>query len=98
MGTQPKEWAKLGALHGPKTGEPIFTDLCKWMDRSGSLGTVRHGFKCFGYTLFVAYFKAAHELNPKLEPRYVKNQLGMTPQLSTTTSDYLGSILTSVRR
>jgi type I restriction enzyme, R subunit len=30
--TQPKEWGKLEALHGPKTGEQILTDLCKWMD------------------------------------------------------------------
>jgi type I restriction enzyme R subunit len=65
--TQPKEWAKLEALHGPKTGEQILTDLCKWMDANGSLATLRHGFKCYGRTLFVAYFKAAHELNPELE-------------------------------
>ena len=30
--TQPKEWAKLEALHGDKTGEQILADLCKWMD------------------------------------------------------------------
>lgn len=30
--TQPKEWGKLEALHGEKTGEQILTDLCKWMD------------------------------------------------------------------
>jgi len=35
--TQPKEWAKLEALHGVKTGEQITTDLCKWMDSYGSL-------------------------------------------------------------
>lgn len=27
--TQPKEWAKLEALHGDKTGEQILGDLCK---------------------------------------------------------------------
>ena len=32
--TQPKEWAKLEALHGDKTGEQILGDLCKWMDRT----------------------------------------------------------------
>ena len=37
--TQPKEWAKLEALHGPKTGEQIVADLCKWMDANGSLAT-----------------------------------------------------------
>jgi len=83
--TQPKEWAKLEALHGPKTGEQILTDLCKWMDSSGSLATLRHGFKCYGRTLFVAYFKAAHELNPELEERYAKNRLGLTRQLHFST-------------
>ena len=44
--TQPKEWARLEALHGAKTGEQVLTDLCKWMDLNGSLATLRHGFKC----------------------------------------------------
>lgn len=83
--TQPKEWAKLEALHGPKTGEQILTDLCRWMDTNGSLATLRHGFKCYGRTLFVAYFKAAHELNPELEERYAKNRLGLTRQLRFST-------------
>jgi len=79
--TQPKEWAKLEALHGEKTGEQILTDLCKWMDNNGSLATLRHGFKCYGRTLQAAYFKAAHELNPELETRYAANRVGITRQL-----------------
>jgi len=79
--TQPKEWDKLEALHGEKTGEQIITDLCKWMDTYGSLATLRHGFKCYGRTLRVAYFKAAHGLNPELEARYAANQVGITRQL-----------------
>ena len=79
--TQPKEWAKLEALHGAKTGEQILADLCKWMDANGSLATLRHGFKCYGRTLHIAWFKAAHELNPELEERYAKNRLGLTRQL-----------------
>ncbi|MFO0875273.1 MAG: hypothetical protein U0575_15065, partial [Phycisphaerales bacterium] len=46
--TQPAEWAKLEALHGPKTGDQVLADLCKWMDANGSLATLRHGFKCYG--------------------------------------------------
>jgi type I restriction enzyme R subunit len=80
-GTQPKEWAKLEALHGVKTGEQILADLCKWMDTYGSLVTLRHGFKCYGKTLRAAFFKAAHELNPELEARYQANRLGITRQL-----------------
>src|ERR1035437_7598428 len=79
--TQPTEWAKLELLHGDKTGEQILTDLCRWMDVNGSLATLRHGFKCYGRTLRVAYFKAAHELNPELEARYSANRLGLTRQL-----------------
>ena len=79
--TQPKEWGKLEALHGDKTGEQVLTDLCKWMDMHGSLATLRHGFKCYGRTLRAAYFKAAHELNPELESRYAANRLGLTRQL-----------------
>lgn len=79
--TQPKEWAKLEALHGERTGDQIIGDLCKWMDTNGSLATLRHGFKCYGRTLRVAFFKAAHELNPELEERYKANRLGITRQL-----------------
>ena len=79
--TQPQEWAKLEALHGERTGEQVLGDLCKWMDTYGSLSTLRHGFKCYGRTLRVAIFKAAHELNPELEVMYAANQVGITRQL-----------------
>ena len=79
--TQPKEWAKLEAVHGERTGEQILGDLCKWLDQNGALATLRHGFKCYGRTLHVAFFKAAHELNPELEARYAANRVGLTRQL-----------------
>ena len=79
--TQPREWARLEALHGAETGEQVLADLCKWMDGYGSLTTLRHGFKCYGRTLYAAFFKAAHELNPELEARYAANRLGLTRQL-----------------
>ncbi|MEQ1934292.1 MAG: type I restriction endonuclease, partial [Fimbriimonadaceae bacterium] len=79
--TQPADWSKLEALHGAKTEEQILGDLCKWMDTTGSLATLRHGFKCYGRTLRIGFFKAAHELNPELESRYSANRLGITRQL-----------------
>lgn len=51
------------------------------MDANGSLATLRHGFKCYGRTLRVAFFKAAHELNQELEARYAVNRLDLTRQL-----------------
>jgi type I restriction enzyme R subunit len=83
--TQPKQWEKLKALHGDKTGERIIHDLCTWMDTHGSLATLRHGFKCYGRSLRVAFFKAAHELNPDLEARYQANRVGVTRQLHYST-------------
>ena len=79
--TQPREWAKLEALLGEKTGEQVLADLCKWMDANGSLATLRHGFKCYGRTLRPAFFKAAHGLNPELEASYAANRVGITRQL-----------------
>lgn len=79
--TQPEEWRKLEALLGDKTSDQVLSDLTKWMDSEGVLATLRHGFKCYGRTLRVAYFKAAHELNPELEARYAANRLGLTRQL-----------------
>src|SRR5688572_24134090 len=54
--TQPKEWARLEALLGDQTERQVINDLSKWMDTNGSLNTLRHGFKCYGKTLQVAYF------------------------------------------
>ena len=79
--TQPNEWARLERLHGDRTDDQILGDLCKWMDQHGSLATLRHGFKCYGRTLRVAFFKPAHALNPELEARYAANRLGLTRQL-----------------
>ena len=83
--TQPEAWSKIEALRGEETGEQVLGDLCKWMDANGSLATLRHGFKCYGRTLRVAFFKAAHELNPELETRYAANRLGVTRQLRFST-------------
>ncbi len=79
--TQPEAWAKLAALLGDNTERQVLTDLCKWMDTYGALHTLRHGFKCYGRTLRVAYFKAAHGLNPELEALYAANRLSVVRQL-----------------
>lgn len=79
--TQAKVWGKLEALHGGQTGERVLEALCKWLDTHGTLDTLRHGFKCFGRTLRIAFFRPAHGLNPDLEARYQANRLGLTRQL-----------------
>lgn len=79
--TQEKAWNRLEGLHGAETGERVITALCKWLDTYGALTTLRHGFKCFGKTLRIAFFRPAHGLNPELEARYQANRLSITRQL-----------------
>jgi type I restriction enzyme R subunit len=79
--TQGKVWDKLEALHGEQTGARILEALCKWLDTHGTLATLRHGFKCYGKTLRIAFFRPAHGLNPELEARYRTNRMGLTRQL-----------------
>jgi len=79
--TQSKVWDKLEALHGEQTGTRVLESLCKWLDTHGALATLCHGFKCFGRTLRIAFFRPAHGLNPELEAHYQANRLGLTRQL-----------------
>src|SRR6185437_2439212 len=88
--TQPKEWSKLEALLGANTEQQVINDLTKWMDLNGSLNTLRHGFKCYGRTLHIAYFMAAHTLNPELEQKFAANILGITRQLNYSLRDIEG--------
>ena len=79
--TQAKDWAKIESVLGDKAESQILRDLVTWMDANGSLATLRHGFKCYGRTFRIAYFRAAHGLNPELEARYQANRIGITRQL-----------------
>ena len=79
--TQPDTWGRLEDLLGDRTGEQVLSDFRKWLDAHGALSTLRHGFKCYGRTLRVAYFKPAHGMNPDLQERYEANRLGITRQL-----------------
>ena len=79
--TQPKEWAKLEALHSANTEATVLKDLTHWLDTHGTLAVLRNGFKCYGRTLRVAYFKPAHGMNPELAAQYAANRIGVTRQL-----------------
>jgi type I restriction enzyme R subunit len=79
--TQPKQWQQLERLHGENTASVILNDLLKGLDIQGSLATLRHGFKCFGITLKMAYFKPATQLNEETERLYAANRLTVTRQV-----------------
>lgn len=91
--TLAKTWEKLEALHGDKTGKQVLETLCKWMDREGSLATLRHGFKCFGKD--PAYRTLLPCAWPQPRPRggLPGNRLGIIKQLHfSPKSEYLNSI------
>ena len=79
--TQPETWDSLQKLHGSDTDSVILDDLCKAMDSQGSLAVIRHGFKCFGKLIRVAFFAPAHGMNPDTERLYAANRLTVTRQL-----------------
>ena len=79
--SQPKEWAKLERLHGANTEATVLKDLTHWLDTYGTLAVLRNGFKCYGRTLRVAFFKPAHGMNPELAAQYAANRVGVTRQL-----------------
>src|SRR5437763_17200138 len=61
--TQPKLWDEMEALHGAGLESLLITALAKELDLKGSLHLLRHGFKFYGTTFRLAYFKLAHWMN-----------------------------------
>jgi len=83
--TQPKEWAKLHLILGDNTAGQIIYDLTRWIENHGILSAIRHGFKCYGRQLQIAYFKPSHFMNQEVMDRYEQNVFGITRQLFYST-------------
>jgi type I restriction enzyme R subunit len=80
--SQRATWESLEKLHGAGTATIVLDDLSKALDgTAGSLGVLRHGFKCFGKRIDAAYFAPAHVMNPENERLYATNRLTVTRQV-----------------
>lgn len=79
--TQPRLWADMHALHGDGLKPLLLNTLVKEMELKGMLHVLRHGFKFYGKTFRMAYFKPAHGLNEEVLALYAKNQLTITRQV-----------------
>jgi type I restriction enzyme, R subunit len=79
--TQPRLWAAMRALHAAGLEKLIIGALVKELDLKGALHVMRHGFKFYGKTFRLAYFKAAHGLNEEVQALYARNQLTITRQV-----------------
>ncbi len=85
--TQPKIWDVIQGLYTAKAEPMLLDDLGKAIDGRGLLDVLRHGFKCTGKLVRVAYFQPASGLNPETERLYAANRLTVTRQLHYSTSD-----------
>jgi len=79
--TQHKLWAEMQTLHGSGFETLLINTLVKELDLKGSLHILRHGFKFYGKTFRMAYFKPAHGLNDEVLVLYGKNQVTVTRQV-----------------
>jgi type I restriction enzyme R subunit len=80
--TQPTLWGEMRALHGDGLEELLIRALAKELDLKGTLHVLRHGFKFYGKTLRLAWFKPAHGLNDEVLALYAQNRLTATRQVS----------------
>jgi type I restriction enzyme R subunit len=86
--TQPRLWADMAALHGDNLRPMLLEALVKELDIKGSLHVLRHGFKFYGKTFRLAYFKPAHGLSPDVLALYGHNRLTVTRQVPCHPGDH----------
>jgi len=79
--TQEKTWTALASIHGAETERIVLDALVKELAIKGMLKVLRHGFKCYGKKLKVAFFAPNNRLNPESWALYDKNSLSVTRQL-----------------
>lgn len=90
--TQEKHWNALQAIHQERVEKVILDDLEKEINAKGLLNGLRHGFKCFGRTLHVAYFTPNNSMNPQTLADYQNNRLTVTRQLHYSEKSPLKSL------
>ena len=86
--TQPKLWREMAALHGDGLKPMLLQGLAKELDLKGSLHVLRHGFKFYGKSFRLAYFKPAHGLSPDVVALYNQNQITVTRQVPCHPNDH----------
>ncbi len=82
--SQPKRWEQLETLLADKTHATVLDSLAKELATKGTLHVLRHGFKCYGKSLRLAYFRPNSGLNPDGAAQYAHNRLSITRQVAFT--------------
>ena len=79
--SQAARLAQLEAMLKDRTAATIIDSLTKELASKGALGVLRHGFKCYGKELRLAYFQPNSAMNPEAAARYATNRLTVTRQV-----------------
>ena len=82
--SQPSRWRTLETLLGPKATTTVLDSLSKELELKGTLHVLRHGFKCYGKTFSMAYFRPNTSMNPEAAENYGRNRLTITRQVAFT--------------
>jgi len=80
--TQPVKWAALETLLVGRTSETVLDALSRELAVKGTLHVLRHGFRCYGKTLRLAYFRPNSGMNPEAAARYARNRLTLIRQVA----------------
>ncbi len=80
--TQPQRWEALHKLLGDNARNTVLDSLGNELRDKGTLHVLRHGFKCYGKLLRLAYFRPNTGLNPETERLYAYNRLTITRQVA----------------
>ena len=82
--SQPAKWEAVEALFGPKAAATVLDSLSMELELKGTLHVLRHGFKCYGKTFRMAYFRPNTAMNPEAAENYARNRLTITRQVAFT--------------
>ena len=86
--TQPQLWEAMRGQHGAQLEPMLLATLVKELAIKGSLHVLRHGFKFYGKTFRLAWFKPAHGLNEEVLAQYRANRLTVTRQVPCHPGDH----------
>ena len=82
--SQPTTWQALEVFLKSNTASTVLDSLSKELGIKGTLHVLRHGFKCYGKTLRMAYFRPNTTMNPEATESYARNRLTITRQVAFT--------------
>ena len=85
--SQPKEWAKVKAMHNGSTEATLLKRLAESMDKHGSLSVLRHGFKNVNAKFSMCQFKPPQQMNPEIIENYGHVRLRVMRQVHYSTSN-----------